>query len=128
MSVSLECKKAKRTGFLPAFFGGGILAAVVPVINMAVRSERYLNLPENPIHDDNAECAACSSRSLSAISYGICRQRYAENEVAAHSGKFHFLRQSNFNNFYEPFCARNRSGSSRFLYLSLVCNRKWFFR
>lgn len=49
MSVSLECKKAKRTGFLPAFFGGGILAAVVPVINMAVRSEMYLNLPGNPI-------------------------------------------------------------------------------
>lgn len=49
MSVSLECKKAKRTGFLPAFFGGGILAAIVPVINMAVRSEMYLNLPGNPI-------------------------------------------------------------------------------
>lgn len=49
MSVSLECKKIKRTGFLPAFLGGGILAAAVPVINMAVRSERYLNLPENPI-------------------------------------------------------------------------------
>ncbi len=49
MSVSLECKKLKRTGFLPAFFGGGILAAAVPVINMAVRSERYLNLPDSPI-------------------------------------------------------------------------------
>ena len=49
MSVSLECKKIKRTGFLPAFLGGGILAAAVPVINMAVRSEIYLNLPGNPI-------------------------------------------------------------------------------
>lgn len=49
MSVSLECKKVKRTGFLPAFFGGGILAAAVPVINMAVRSEMYLNLSGNPI-------------------------------------------------------------------------------
>lgn len=49
MSVSLECRKAKRTGFLLAFFGGGILAAAVPVINMAVRSEMYLNLPGNPI-------------------------------------------------------------------------------
>lgn len=49
MSVSLECKKVKRTGFLPAFFGSGILAAAVPVINMAVRSEMYLNLPGNPI-------------------------------------------------------------------------------
>lgn len=49
MSVSLECKKVKRTGFLPAFFGGGILAAAVPVINMTVRSEMYLNLPQKPI-------------------------------------------------------------------------------
>ena len=49
MSVSLECKKIKRTGFLLAFLGGGILAAAVPVINMAVRSEQYLNLPDSPI-------------------------------------------------------------------------------
>ncbi len=48
MSVSLECKKVKRTGFLPAFFGG-ILAAAVPVINMAVRSEMYLNQQGSPI-------------------------------------------------------------------------------
>ena len=46
MSVSLECKKVKRTGFLPAFLGGGILAAAVPVINMAVRSEMYLCLTQ----------------------------------------------------------------------------------
>lgn len=49
MSVSLECKKVKRTGFLPDFFGGGILAAAVPVINMTFRSEMYLNLPQKPI-------------------------------------------------------------------------------
>ena len=49
MSVSLECKKIKRTGFLPAFFGGGILAAAVPVTNMTVRSEQHLNLPGGPM-------------------------------------------------------------------------------
>ncbi len=49
MSVSLECKKVKRTGFLPVFFGGGILAAAVPIINMAVRWEIYLNQPGSPI-------------------------------------------------------------------------------
>lgn len=49
MSVSLECKKVKRTGFLPAFIGGGVLAAAVPVINMAFRSEMYLNQPDSPI-------------------------------------------------------------------------------
>lgn len=49
MSVFLECKKMKRTGFLPAFIGGGILAAAVPVINMAVRSEMYQTKQGNPI-------------------------------------------------------------------------------
>lgn len=49
MSVSLECKKAKRTGFLPTFLCGGILAAVVPIINMAVRSEIYLSRPGSSI-------------------------------------------------------------------------------
>ncbi len=49
MSVSLECKKIKRTGFLPAFIGGGILAAAVPVVNMSVRSEMYQTQQGNPI-------------------------------------------------------------------------------
>ena len=49
MSVFLECKKTKRTGFLPAFIGGGILAAAVPVVNMAVRSEMYQTKQGNPI-------------------------------------------------------------------------------
>lgn len=49
MSVLLECKKIKRTGFLSAFLGGGILAAAVPVVNMAVRSEIYQAHPGDPI-------------------------------------------------------------------------------
>ena len=49
MSISLECKKIKRTGFLPAFLGGSILAGAVPVINMAVRSEMYQTQQGNPI-------------------------------------------------------------------------------
>lgn len=49
MSVFLECKKIKRTGFLPAFLGGGILAAAVPVVNMAVRSEMYIAQHGTPV-------------------------------------------------------------------------------
>lgn len=49
MSVFLECKKIKRTGFLPAFLGGGILAAAVPVFNMAVRSEMYVMQHGTPV-------------------------------------------------------------------------------
>ena len=49
MSLSLECKKAKRTGFIPAFLCGGILAAAVPIVNMAVRSEMYVGQQNSPM-------------------------------------------------------------------------------
>ncbi len=49
MSFRMECKKMKRTGFLPAFLCGGFLAAGVPVLNMAVRSEIYLGLDTPPV-------------------------------------------------------------------------------
>lgn len=49
MSVSLEWKKVKRTGFLPTFLFGGFLTAAVPVIHMAARSEVYLSIPGNPV-------------------------------------------------------------------------------
>lgn len=45
----LECRKIKRTGFIPAFLGGGLLAGAVPILNMAVRSEMYLNANGSPI-------------------------------------------------------------------------------
>ena len=49
MSFGLECKKIKRTGFFPAFIVGGMLAAAVPVLNMAVRSNIYVGLEHSPI-------------------------------------------------------------------------------
>jgi len=49
MNFFLECKKVKRTGFTPAFLSGGFFAGVVPVLNMAVRSENYLGLPASPV-------------------------------------------------------------------------------
>lgn len=49
MNISLELKKVRRTGFFPAFLGGGILASAVPVINMAVRSEIYLEQNASPV-------------------------------------------------------------------------------
>lgn len=45
----LEYKKIKRTGLLPAFVGCGLLASVVPVAEMAVRSERYQGLLDSPV-------------------------------------------------------------------------------
>lgn len=49
MRIALECKKMKRTGIFPAILGGGVLAALVPVLNMAVRSENYVGLPGRPV-------------------------------------------------------------------------------
>lgn len=49
MSFGLECKKIKRTGFIPTFIVGGLLAAVIPVVNMAVRSEIYVGLKSSPL-------------------------------------------------------------------------------
>lgn len=49
MSVYLECKKVKRTGVIPAFLAGGILAAAFPCINMAVRSEIFVHRQGSPV-------------------------------------------------------------------------------
>lgn len=49
MRLGLEYQKIKRTGFFPALIGGGILAAAVPVVNMAVRSEIYVSLEASPV-------------------------------------------------------------------------------
>lgn len=85
MSVSLECKKIKRTGFLPAFLCGGILAAAVPVINMAVRSEMYLDQPGSPIQillDANWQMMAMLNVLLTVA--GTCllyHTEYADNAM-----------------------------------------------
>ncbi len=49
MRVLLECKKVKRTGFLPAYFIGGILAAAFPIVIMSVRSEMYQAQQGSPV-------------------------------------------------------------------------------
>lgn len=49
MSFFLECKKIKRTGFLPAFLCGGIFAAFFPIVNMAVRSEMFVKQQGSPV-------------------------------------------------------------------------------
>lgn len=44
----LESRKMKRTGFCQTFLGGGALAALVPVVNMAVRTETFTSQPGSP--------------------------------------------------------------------------------
>ncbi len=85
MSFSLECKKVKRTGFMPAFLGGGLSATVVPVLDMAVRSENYLGLPAAPVQilmDANWQMMAMLNILL--VVSGAClmyHTEYADNAI-----------------------------------------------
>ena len=36
MSLLMECRKLRRTGYLPAFLAGGVLSAAFPVAYMMV--------------------------------------------------------------------------------------------
>ncbi len=49
MSFSIECKKLRRTGFFPTFLVGGMMAALVPILNMAVRWEIYVGIEQSSI-------------------------------------------------------------------------------
>lgn len=49
MILRLECKKMRRTGFALTFLFGGLLAGAVPILNMAVRPERYLGADASPV-------------------------------------------------------------------------------
>ena len=49
MSLSLEYKKLKRTGFILTFIVGGLLSSSIPIVNMAVRSQMYIVIDSSPI-------------------------------------------------------------------------------
>ena len=50
MSFMIECKKLRRTGFFPTFLVGSIMAAIVPILNMTLRSEIYTGIEKSPVH------------------------------------------------------------------------------
>ncbi|MCI8364081.1 MAG: ABC transporter permease subunit [Eubacterium sp.] len=85
MSFSLECKKVKRSGFVPAFLSGGLLAAIVPVLNMAVRSENYLGLNATPVQILlDANWQMMSMLNILLIVAGAClmyHTEYADNAI-----------------------------------------------
>ena len=49
MSLFIESRKLKRTGYLPAFLAGGLLAAAFPVVYMMVKAEEITSLSGNPM-------------------------------------------------------------------------------
>ena len=85
MSFYLECKKMKRTGLVPAFFCGGLLAAAVPVLNMAFRSEMYLGLEAPPIQIlMDANWQMMSMLNILLVTAGAClmyHTEYADNAI-----------------------------------------------
>lgn len=48
MTLGIELKKLKRTGYILTTLGGGLLAAAFPVVNMLARAETFTSLPGNP--------------------------------------------------------------------------------
>ena len=80
---ALETKKLKRTGYVPAFLGGGLLAGLVPVLNMAIRSERYVTQSGRPfsiLMDANWQLMA--QLNILLLVCGACilyHTEYAEN-------------------------------------------------
>ncbi len=85
MSFVLELRKVKRTGFLPAFLSGGILAAAVPALNMAFRSEMYVGMnaaPVNILLDANWQMM--SMLNILLVVAGACilyNTEYADNAI-----------------------------------------------
>lgn len=49
MSLFLEWKKLKRTGYITVYMGCGLFASAFPLVQMAVRQETFLSLPGNPL-------------------------------------------------------------------------------
>ncbi len=85
MSFGLECKKMKRTGFISAFLCGGFLAAIVPILNMAVRSENYFGIDDSPVQIlMNANWQMMAMLNLLLVVAGAClmyHTEYADNAI-----------------------------------------------
>lgn len=85
MYFTLECMKIKRTGFVPAFAGGGILSAAVPVLDMIFRSEMYIGrnaLPVDILLDADWQMMAMFNILL--VVTGACimyNNEYADNAI-----------------------------------------------
>lgn len=82
---ALETRKLKRTGYVPAFLGGGVLAGLVPILNMAVRSEIYVTQSGSPFQilmDANWQLMA--QLNILLLVCGACilyHTEYAENGI-----------------------------------------------
>ncbi len=85
MSLLIESKKLKRTGYLPAFLAGGFLAAAFPIVYMMVKAEEMTSLSGNPI--DILMSANWQMMAMLNILISICgacmmyHTEYADNGI-----------------------------------------------
>ncbi len=81
----VETRKIKRTGYIPAFLGGGLLAGLVPAVNMAVRAETFATQPGSPfsiLMDANWQLMA--QLNILLLVCGVCilyHTEYEENAI-----------------------------------------------
>lgn len=79
MTLGLEIKKLKRTGYFPAFLAGGMLASAFPLVNMLARSETFTALPGEPfsiLMDANWQMTAMLNILISIC--GACMMYHTE--------------------------------------------------
>lgn len=79
MTLGLEIKKLKRTGYFPAFLAGGMLASAFPLVNMLARSETFTALPGEPfsiLMDANWQMIAMLNILISIC--GACMMYHTE--------------------------------------------------
>lgn len=79
MILNLEIKKLKRTGYLPAFLGGALLASSFPLANMLFRPETFTAMPGNPfdiLMDANWQMMAMLNTLVSIC--GACMMYHTE--------------------------------------------------
>ena len=78
MNIALEYKKIKRTGIIPGCLAGGLLAALIPVLELTVyRADTAAasdDLPGRLADDVDAEYAGRYHGSMYDVPHGICGQ------------------------------------------------------
>ena len=85
MSLFIESKKLRRTGYIPAFLAGGFLAAAFPAAYMAVKAEEMTSLSGKPM--DLLMSANWQMMAMLNILISICgacmmyHTEYADNGI-----------------------------------------------
>ena len=103
MNFALECRKMRRTGFFSAFIAGGILAASLPVINMAVRWEIFTGLQQSPLQILlNENWTMIAMLNILLIVSGACIMYHTENADNAIQ-RMHSLPIKESNMFFSKF-------------------------